>query len=485
MAPASVSDALKAVKREDYPDSYAYSEAMLKASEAAQEAGVPLEEPVNEIPPTGDLPAEAVDPAAAPVVEEPKTEEAKPAEGEVKPEDEFQMDEPESLAPEALNSLLGENEKLREFVEADPTLKGRLFKTARLAAAAEQYREVFPDIESAKLASETASTFSDIRTTFMGSTTKEGTMATLSKMAELAVEVDDQGNPVLDAAGNKVIGQDFYDFVDNTVAIDIASKRDVVQKRLDANLYPSEEAREKDEQRLSAYDILMEENTPTSTATGDLPEHLKQKAKEIEQAHAKLNEQKTAAQLQAKQTFEASVRTDATKSLQTSIESIIASVERQGGVIAPFVRQVLPEKIGQKFVERMKSDKTLGAQLEKMARELPSTDAAKARRLARFQTAVETYLPSIAREILKEAGVQPAKSQDAKREKIAAQTAASRAEPKGSTGPAAPNQPMAAVAARDAATEMWRKAHPGRIPDRFAQEEILGIAVRLQTGQSV
>lgn len=486
-APASVHDALKTVKRSDYPDTYAYSEALNKAREAAEESGLPVE--LEEAAASTEDPAPVadatVDPAADPAatVKTPEEIEAEAKAAQEELDKEFNLEEPSALEPEALSAMLRENEEFRAIVEADPKLKGQLYKTAREAAALKPYRELFPDVESAKIAAETSTQFNDLRGVFMTSTTREGAMATLSQIAQLCGEVDDQGAPVLDAQGHQIIGEDFYGFVDNVIAIDLANRRQQVEERLEKNLYRSDEEREKDEQRLSAMNILKGEDSPAPAASGELPEALKAKAAEIEREHAKLNDHKTAEQKAQHQAYEQGVKTASVNKLKSNIDGIIESVVRQGAVIAPFVREALPEKIGAKFVARMKADKVLGAQLEQMARELPATEAAKNRRLARFQTAVETYLPDIAREVLREAGVQPKASQDAKSEKVAAQIANSRSEPRGSTGPAAPGQPMDAQAARDKATAEWRQKNPGRSQDRFAQQEILTRAVQLQLGQ--
>ncbi len=82
---------------------------------------------------------------------------------------------------------------------------------------------------------------------------------------------------------------------------------------------------------------------------------------------------------------------------------------------------------------------------------LPIGDASRQRRLAAIDRAVQQYLPDVAREELREAGVQTATSAATKRAKVDAQIdATKKTEPKGSTGPAAAGgSPLSASAAFD------------------------------------
>ena len=94
----------------------------------------------------------------------------------------------------------------RALLEADSRLKGQLYKTAREAAELKPYRDIFPDLESAKTAVSDASTFYDVREVFKKSTTRDGAIETLARLAELSYERDDAGN-VLMQDGQPVIGE--------------------------------------------------------------------------------------------------------------------------------------------------------------------------------------------------------------------------------------------------------------------------------------
>ncbi len=138
--------------------------------------------------------------------------------------------------------MVTDNPDFGKLLEADSRLKGQLYKTAREAAELKPYREIFPDLDSAKAAHDHSSTWIDVRETFLGSTTREGTMASLSKIAELSYERDADGNVVMQN-GKPVIGEDFFGFVDNVVALDLEHRAQDVTARLKANNYRSEEER--------------------------------------------------------------------------------------------------------------------------------------------------------------------------------------------------------------------------------------------------
>src|SRR6202042_3947137 len=106
-------------------------------------------------------------------------------------------------------------------------------------------------IDSAKTALDHSSTWVDIRETFLGSTTREGTMASLNKIAELSYERDGDGNVVMQN-GKPVIGDDFFGFVANVVGLDLEHRAQDVTARLKANSYRSEEERSRDQRMKDA-----------------------------------------------------------------------------------------------------------------------------------------------------------------------------------------------------------------------------------------
>jgi hypothetical protein len=460
-----------------------------------------LKQEMAGIPAEGDVPAP--DPAAVAAAAAAPAEVAKPedAAAEVKPEDQaakdaaakaaedeytFDLDEPRpAVDPEQLSKIADEKPEFKQLLESDPELKELLYHNAREAAEVKQFREFFPDVQSAKFAHENATTFIDVRDTFLGSTTADGTKATLQKMAQLAIERDEQGNPIIDPlTGQAKIGDDFYGFLDHTRDINMQYDREELQQRLTANQYPNDAARERDQIAAAALDVLKEFYAPEQGAgTQDLPQELQARGADLDRRERELNDRAQKEKVGERQQFEQSLIKDSTTRVETSINRILDSVIKQGATIVPFVREALPNKIGSELMKVVAKDPKLKADMAELQR-LPMTAEVRNRRLALVDKAIQSYLPNIARVQLKAAGVQLMRTQEDKLKKIDAQKNASRSEPKGSAASASPNTALPDEnAAWDQATQHWQKTNPGRPVDRDAKNAIALLSIRLQTGQ--
>jgi cell fate (sporulation/competence/biofilm development) regulator YlbF (YheA/YmcA/DUF963 family) len=188
------------------------------AAEKAKTAPAEVEQSVLEAA-TVEVPDPAAEPGA---VEVPAPDaEAKPA--EEKPavaEPEFELNPPKALTPESLSKMLTDSPEFGKLLESNPALKGQIYKTAREAAELKPYKEIFPDLETAKEVVKEVRDFRDVRGMFLTASTRDGTEKALAKMSELCYELDEDGN-VLMQEGKPVIGDDFYGFVDNVVEMDL------------------------------------------------------------------------------------------------------------------------------------------------------------------------------------------------------------------------------------------------------------------------
>jgi hypothetical protein len=477
-APVSTGSPKTALKLSDFTNTDDYTKALFEEQMGMvpKDEGAVIEEPAAEEPAAVETEVTAEQPETK--VEEPE-------------EPEFELNPPEIATPEVMNRLITENPEFAKVLEADPKLKGQLYKTAREAAELKPYREIFPDLESAKTAQAEVQTWNGIRSTFMNSTSREGANATLAQMMQLCYERDDAGNVVKGPDGNPVIGDDFFGFVDNVVAQDLEHRRDDVKARLEANQYhigakTQEEANEayaRDAARLAFLEDELGE-VMEAPAANDLPPALQAKAAEIERRERELNEKQQGSKVQGRQEYEKAVVTATTDRVSTAINGVIASVKKQGGAISPYLEKILPQAIGNKLMEKLKADTALAGRLQELQR-LPATDANKQRRLAEVDRAIQNYLPEVARAELREAGVQVAANAKAKLAKIAGQEERSQqTEPKGSTGAARVNgkTPLSTNDADKIATEEWKKANPGRTFDRAAQESVIPRILQLMTG---
>lgn len=398
-------------------------------------------------------------------------------------EEDFQLELEPIVTPEVLSQMVTDNPDFGRLLETDSKLKGQLYKTAREAAELKPYREIFPDIDSAKAALGHSSTWIDVRETFLGSTTREGTMASLSKIAELSYEHDAEGNVVMQN-GKPVIGEDFFGFVDNVVALDLEHRAQDVTARLKANNYRSEEERTRDQRVNDALQLLREESAATSPALEAQPDALRRKADELDRRERALNLRQHGEKVEERRSFENGLQTEAQTRIHDGIGKIIANVEKQGGVVSPYLKNILPKAIGAKLIRKIQANPALQDQMHTLQR-LPIGDASRQRRLAAIDRAVQQYLPEVAREELREAGVQIANASAAKRAKVDAQIdSTKKTEPKGSTGPAGSGAAvMTSSAAFDHAQAEWQRANPGKPFDKVAREQILPRVLQLMTSR--
>jgi hypothetical protein len=470
-APVSQVDPGKFPIREDY------AAALLKEKLAA------IHSEPGQVPPSDGQPEPTDEPAVVAEAPEPVLEVAAPKEVTDAPgEEDFQLELETVVTPEFLSQLVTDNPEFGKLLEADARLKGQLYKTAREAAELKPYREIFPDLDSAKAAHDHSSTWIDVRETFLGSITREGTMASLSKIAELSYERDGDGNVVM-RNGKPVIGEDFFGFVDNVVGLDLEHRAQDVTARLKANRYGSEEERTRDQRVHDALQVLREESAATSPALESQPEALRHRADELDRRERALNVRQHGEQVEERRSFESGLQTEAQTRIHDGISRIIANVEKQGGVISPYLKNILPKAIGAKLIRKIQANPALQDQMHSLQR-LPIGDASRQRRLAAIDRAVQQYLPDVAREELREAGVQIANASTAKRAKVDAQIDSTRkTEPKGSTGPSSGSATMTSSAAFDHAQAEWQRANPGKPFDKVARELILPRVLQLMTSR--
>ena len=463
-APVSQVDPAKFPIREDY-------------------AAALLAEKLAAIPAAEETVAVAVeDEAAAPAVEA-VVETVADAEPVLEKEEDFQLEPEIVVTPELLSQMVSDNPEFGKLLEADSRLKGQLYKTAREAAELKPYREIFPDLESARTAQDHSSTWADVRETFLGSTTRDGALASLSKIAELSYERDADGN-VVTQNGKPVIGEDFFGFVDNVVSLDLEHRAQDVSNRLQANLYRSEEDRARDQRVKDALDVLREETAAASPALEAQPDALRRKSEELDRRERALNVRQHGEKVEERRSFEQGLQREAQSRIDDGVSKIIANVEKQGGVVSPYLKNILPKAIGAKLIRKIQANPALQDQMHSLQR-LPIGDASRQRRLAAIDRAVQQYLPEVAREELREAGVQIANASAAKRAKVDAQIDSTRkTEPKGSTGPAGSGSAaMSSSAAYDHAQAEWQRANPGKPFDKVARELILPRVLQLMTSR--
>lgn len=467
----------------DYPVREDYAKALLETKLRAIANETAPTAPEVESSGIHEEPQAQTAPEAADASEPEKQETEEPAVAESDPaEPDFQLEVETTVTPEELSQWVRDNSDFARLLESDPKLKGQLYKTAREAAELAPYREIFPDLESAKAAQSSVKTFSDVRESFLGSTTREGTLAALAKIAELSCERSEDGS-VLMEDGEPVIGDDFFAFVENVTGLDLDHRSLEVEDRLRANVYRSQQERERDEAVKAALDILREENAAASPATEDWPEQLRLRQEALDRRENDLNRRHHQAELGQRRAFERGLQEEARKRIGGSIDRILSNIEKQGALVSPYLKNILPQAIGAKLVRKVQGNPMLQAQMRELQR-LPPGDQSRQRRLAAIDRAIQQYLPEVARDELRDAGVQIATTSAAKHAKVAAQIDTTRkTEPKGSTGPAGAGTPLSASSAFEHAQAEWQRANPGHLFDSSAKEQILPRVLQLMSAR--
>ena len=244
-------------------------------------------------------------------------------------EDDFLLEPEAIVTPELLSQMVTDNPEFGKLLETDSRLKGQLYKTAREAAELKPYREIFPDLDSARAAQDHSSTWMDVRETFLGSTSREGTMASLSKIAELSYERDADGQVVMQH-GKPVIGEDFFGFVDNVVDLDLEHRAQDVTARLKANQYRNEDERARD-QRVHDALALLREDSAASPALEAQPDALRRKADELDRRERALNVRQHGEKVEERRSFESGLQTEAQTRIHDGIRKLLPTWRSRAG----------------------------------------------------------------------------------------------------------------------------------------------------------
>lgn len=369
-------------------------------------------------------PAAPTEPAEATSEE---IEEAKP-EGEETEADKAEnpQKEIEVPTPEALSRLLEGKPELKAAIEADPEVKGAIYTMARQNAKAAPILEIFPNVEAAKFANEHAGQFVGLKTSFQLADTPE-------KMAEAAVGffdqfkvVDEQGKPVLDAAGKPTYGEDLQLFTNLLTQQSYATRVDDLKARIEANAYLNPASRENDEQLLAAYEFIRvaeaggEQPQDRPDLAGLSPEaraYIERREQELDAEREKLGLKDKAltqkSRTEMRQKYESAYQEKFGGTAGKYIATYLEQKEKDGVNIPHYLLTMTDPKTNipvfaltafNKLNEKLASlpqVKMHAANLQMQA----ITDAGLDARLKYSQEMIDTYLPGIIDGMLREANV--------------------------------------------------------------------------------
>ena len=345
--------------------------------------------------------------------EESQSEDLPPA----APPHELDFENDEFLSTKSLNDRINSNAALRQALEADQPLRNAMFRNARLASEAAGYKEIFPDLDSARYAADQAASFGNLDHAFLNAGSKDGAEQFLSRWAQMALLTDDNGNVLRDQQGNprmhnawSSVNQHIFD-----------SQLDFVRRKAE---------RSGDHELVAALDVIRENVSPSFPATDELPPHLRAAADSINRREQELTRQQLMQQESAARAFEDSVGQETSEKINALVQPAL-----EKAALSDFVRQTAREKIENAIVEGLGNSRFFQSRMAELSR-FPLTEENRQQRLNLIMTHVQAIAGPIVRQVLRDASQPVIKAQEDRRAKIEGQIARTRSEPRSVGGAA-------------------------------------------------
>ena len=374
------------------------------------------------------------------------------------------------LSPEALTQKINASPALKQALEADPPLRDAILRNAELASEAAGYRDVFPDVESARHAAGQFTELAALDHAFLNATTKDAAQDFFSRWARLAMVTDENGNVVRDQNGNPQmhgawsnVNQHLFD-----------SQLDYVRNRAESA---------GDHELVAALDVVRESffdprfaghagtfaQPPVRHAAEQLPPHLQAAADSINRREQELARQQLAQQERNIVAFEGEVSRQASAQLGALVRPIV-----EKAALPDFVRQTAQQKIESAILSGLKKDRFFQSRLSELER-LPRNDETLRQRLNLIATHAQAMAGPIARQVLREASQPVIKAQEDRKAKIESQIARTRSEPKSIGGAVAPGsvrqtpEQVLAHAREQLHDELGEEPNMSQVIERFAK----------------
>jgi len=351
-------------------------------------------------------------------VEQAADEDGGPEQGDPDQGDEqgsgLELSEDDYFNPKLLNEKINSTPELRAALEKAPEMRNAMFRNARLASETSRYKELFPDVDSARYAAETSATFRQLDDLFLGATSPQGTGRFLQKWAEMSVLADAQGRPILENGVPK-LHPAFTGMLDNIRTNELKYLRQKAETQGDQEL-------------VAALDIIAERNSPASAAHDELPPHLRATADQIKAREAELNRRQLQQQQAERGRFDRAVGDDSTNRINSLIEPVL-----QKAALPEFVRQTAREKIDNAIVGSLAKNRFFQARMAELGR-YPLTAETRQQRVNLIMSHVQAIAGPIVRQVLSQATAPVLAAHEARRNRIATQVERSRTEPRSTTG---------------------------------------------------
>jgi len=470
-----------------------------KAWENAK-AAVPLDggepEPAKEpgvTEPAAEVPKE--EPAAAPAEPEAKAEPEK-KEPVATPEEEFKLaldDDGEAASPESLYKELKADPAAQKFFEDRPELKNKVMAALRRDTENREIRKIVPDVETAKEMSKGATLFSDFDIRFLRATTPEGYKGFIDKWVEEAIITGADGKPVMNADGTYKLHPSLP-YIMNTIYQNQAAYA-LAEFKKTGTMTPQmtevgtaladhllAQAKLKGDERLEQVaELFKEALAPQSSASEEIPEHLKTLQDSLTAKEKALQDKEQADARQRQESERTAAETARTQAVDRAEQRAADSVKSQlkplfaTSGLSDFETDAALNRIGKAVDEAMEKDGFYQSQLES-ARETLTGQELEKRVFKLMMTWANVHIGDVAAKVIREAKGGALNRQTQREATVDGQKKASTADPRGTSIAAA--QPSQKVSNAQIEKE-YMDSHNGEKP---SLEWVLGEVMKRNMG---
>lgn len=341
-------------------------------------------------------------------------------------EEPFSLDAPGVVAPKELAGIVNDNPEFKAVLDANPEIKNKLFATARQAARAAQYEEVFPTPAEAAIAAEGHQALVGVQELMGGVVPGDvkTTLGVVDKMVEMSALRDETGailkNPDGSVKSDGTVGR----FVKELVGFHLS--------RLEA-------AAEKDGdfETQEVLGRLMEREglrAPSSANQEDVDEATKAREASVTAREDALKASEQSAYAERVQQFENSIAGQIDTGVDTSINQLLSKA-----TLSPFEKEQAVKAIRNEVFTKVAANPRFKEKLMRLQSLAPGKDA-EAKRVALGLEYSKPLMRKVAGEVLAKIGVDKLERQDEKTEKQAAREDAARSESKSAIRTAKPLQ---------------------------------------------
>jgi len=397
----------------------------------------------------------------------------KPKEGAQPEEAEFTIDDIDTLAPQDFARELATDPQVKAFFDSKPELKNKVFAALRRDTENREIRQYAPTVEIAKQMHGAASTFQRFDNSFLKATTPENAQEFLNHWVREAMYVDDKGQPIVKDGKYELhpaLGYIFNHITKNQ----IATWPSIVEKtgQMPQELGPVFDGLQKfavakgDERLQTALGVIREAITPSSPASGELPDELKPYADSLKAREDKLTERERNAERQQREQSATANQVAIDRVMDSAAGVIRNQLEPRFAAagLTDFEKKAALREIGEAIDTALKNDEFYQGEADRLEAEEPSPERDRALRKL-YLTHTQTKIGKIVTDTLLRAKQGALSRQTAKETTVANQTATSRTEPQGTSITTSAPQTATPAALRAQVIAEYKAQNNGESPD--------------------